>query len=573
MTRRVFRGVPASGGIAAGTAVVLPSARQCSRKTGSSEPFDPIHAALSAERALDQVADQLSTLAERLRSEGHGAEADIVEVGALIATDPILRSDTRTAVAGGQDPAEAVIAAAEQHAVAMEDLDEPALRERGADIRQVGRRAAAILGGGGDDSQAALHDGGEGPHVLVAEELEPADVVGLLGGTFAGAAAARGGPNSHAAIVARTMGMPLVLGLPRDAVRIVPGTPIVVDGDSGILVAEPSEDELQTVSQGMDSAARRRSALAAERDLPATTTDGVSIHLFCNVASEEEARAGLEAGAVGVGLLRTELPFLEATGWPDEAAHHAMLAPILGALHDREAVVRVLDFGGDKVPAFLAVRVRGASRGLSSLLESPDAMSAQVRAALRAGREAGARLKILVPMVTSLLELDIARRIVEDASREVGTEPSPLGVMVEVPSAALLADRLAKEADFLSIGTNDLTQHVLGVSRADPTALPALAAHPSILSLIGRVARAGEENGRSVRVCGEAAADPLVVPLLLGLGIEALSVAPSRVDETRARVRRLSFAECGELARKAVRLGSVEDVWELVRNRAWPDLS
>ena len=137
----------------------------------------------------------------------------------------------------------------------------------------------------------------------------------------------------------------------------------------------------------------------------------------------------------------------------------------------------------------------------------------------------------------------------------------------------MLADRLAKEADFLSIGTNDLTQHVLGVSRADPTALPALAAHPSILSLIGRVARAGEENGRSVRVCGEAAADPLVVPLLLGLGIEALSVAPSRVDETRARVRRLSFAECGELARKAVRLGSVEDVWELVRNRAWPDLS
>src|SRR5207247_8657648 len=164
----------------------------------------------------------------------------------------------------------------------------------------VGRRAAAILGGGGDDSQAALHDGeGEGPHVLVAEELGPADVVGLLGGTFAGAAAARGGPNSHAAIVARTMGMPLVLGLPRDAVRIVPGTPIVVDGDSGILVAEPSEDELQTVSQGMDSAARRRSALAAERDLPATTTDGGSIQLFCNVASEEEARAGRDAGGGG----------------------------------------------------------------------------------------------------------------------------------------------------------------------------------------------------------------------------------------------------------------------------------
>jgi phosphoenolpyruvate-protein kinase (PTS system EI component) len=260
------------------------------------------------------------------------------------------------------------------------------------------------------------------------------------------------------------------------------------------------------------------------------------------------------------------------TEWPDEAAHYAMLAPILAALTDREAVVRVLDFGGDKVPSFLAAQVWGASRGLPTLLRAPDALGAQIRAALRAGRDAGVRLKILVPMVTSLRELGLARRIVDDSARAVGTEPSPLGVMVEVPSAALLADRLAKEVDFLSIGTNDLTQHALGISRADPSALPALAAHPSILSLIGRVARAGAEQGRSVRVCGEAGADPLVVPLLLGLGIEALSVAPSRVDETRARIRRLSFAECREVARKAVTLGSIEDVWDLVRNRAWPEL-
>jgi phosphoenolpyruvate-protein kinase (PTS system EI component) len=570
MTRRVFRGVPASGGVAAGTAVVLHAARPRSTKAGPSEALDPVQATLLAERALDRVADELSTLAERLRAEGHAAEADIVGVGTLIATDRVLRSDVRAAVAGGQDPADALMAVAERHAAVMQGLAEPVLRERAADIRQVGRRAASILAGG-DGPEAGPADG-HGPYVLVAEELGPADVLGFLGGAYAGGAAARGGPNSHAAIVARALRVPLVLGLPREATCVAPGTPVVVDGDTGTLVAEPWEGELEAVRKGMASSARRRSALAAERDLPAVTTDGLSVQLFCNVASEEEARVGLEAGADGVGLLRTELPFLEATEWPDEAAHYAMLAPILAALTGREAVVRVLDFGGDKVPSFLAGQVRGASRGLPTLLQAPDALGAQIRAALRAGRDTGAKLKVLVPMITSLRELGLARRILDDSARRVGTEACPFGVMVEVPSAALLADRMAKEVDFLSIGTNDLTQHALGVSRADPSALPALAAHPSILSLIGRVTRAGEKNGRSVRVCGEAGADPLVVPLLIGLGIDALSVAPSRVDETRARVRRLSFAECREVAGKAVTLGSIEDVWELVRNRAWPEL-
>lgn len=567
MTRRVFRGVPASGGVAAGTAVVAPPATARDREIG--EPGDPLAAAPTADEALDQVGRELSALAETLRSEGHAAEADIVEVGALIATDPVLRAETLEEVARRHDPAAAVTAVAERHASAMESLDEPALRERAADIRQVGRRAAAILVG--QDLGASTPEGA-GPFVLIAEELGPADVLGLLGGTYAGGAAARGGPSSHAAIVARTLRLPLVLGLPPEATCLPAGTPVVVDGDEGTLVAEPDEAELDRARGRMDTTARRRSALARERDLPAVSTDGLTVTLLCNVASEDETRAGLEAGAEGVGLLRTELPFLEAPGWPDEAAHYAVLAPILATLHGREAVVRVLDFGGDKVPGFLAAAVRGPSRGLPSLLSSPDALGAQVRAALKAAQDTGARLKVLVPMVTSLREVRLARAIVEQAAGQVRTQPSPMGVMVETPSAALLADDLAREVDFLSIGTNDLTQVALGVSRADPAALPALAAHPSILSLIGRVARAGRSQGKSVRVCGEAGADPLVIPLLLGLGIEALSVAPSQVDETRARIRRLSFADCRDLARTAIGLASIEDVWELVRSRAWPDL-
>jgi multiphosphoryl transfer protein len=555
MTRRVFRGVPASGGIAEGTAVLL---RALDRPEPAREPLDPVRAALRAEDALDQVGNELGQLAQRLRSQGHDAEAEIVDVGGLIAADPVLRADLREAVAGGQAPADAVIEVAERHAESMEALDQPTLRERAADIRQVGRRAAAILSGAGATAGAVGADR-NGPLVLVAEELGPADVAGLLGGAFAGAAAVKGGPNSHAAIVARTLQLPLVLGLPPEAALIESGTRVVVDGDAGTFVADPSTLEREEARKWMASVAERRSALASERDLPAVTTDGVSVQLLCNVASTDEVRTGLEAGAEGVGLLRTEL-------------HYDMLRPILEPLDGREAVVRVLDFGGDKVPSFLAPHVRGPSRGLPLLLTAPDALGAQIRAALRAGRDTGARLKILVPMITSLREVELARGVVDESARRVGTDPSPLGVMVEVPSAALLADRLAKEADFLSIGTNDLTQHALGVSRGDPSAMPALAAHPSILALIGRVARAGKVNARSVRVCGEAGADPLVVPLLVGLGIEALSVAPSRVDETRARIRRLSFAECREVARKALALTSIEDVWELVRNRVYPDL-
>jgi phosphoenolpyruvate-protein kinase (PTS system EI component) len=209
-------------------------------------------------------------------------------------------------------------------------------------------------------------------------------------------------------------------------------------------------------------------------------------------------------------------------------------------------------------------------RGLPALLRAKDALASQVRAVLRSGRET--LLGILVPMVTSIREVRLAREIVEGAVKETGAGMPEVGVMVEVPSAALLADRLAAELDFLAIGTNDLTEHALGISRRDPASRPALGAHPSVLTLINRVARAGQENGCAVRVCGEAAADPLVLPLLVGLGIETLSMSPSKVDEVRARVRRLSAKECAATARAALAADSVEEVWELVRERNAPDL-
>jgi phosphoenolpyruvate-protein kinase (PTS system EI component) len=236
----------------------------------------------------------------------------------------------------------------------------------------------------------------------------------------------------------------------------------------------------------------------------------------------------------------------------------------------------VLDFGGDKVPPFLTVAQDGSdgqARGLPPLLRTPDALGSQLRAALRAG--VGTRLRILVPMVTSLREVRLAREELDRAVEAVdgdGVQDPELGVMVEVPSAALLAERMASQVDFLSIGTNDLTERVLGVHRRDPGARPALAAHPTVITLINRVVRAGATHGKPVGVCGEAAGDPLVLPFLVGIGVSSVSVSPSRVDEVRARIRRLDAGACRQLAKTAMRLDSVEAVWDLVQAQGFPDI-
>ena len=563
MTPSPYRGVPVSGGIAAGTARVLPAATM---KRGA--PSSNGDRTVGVDEALDAVAGELTNAAKRLRDSGHPDEAEIVSVGALIAGDPLLRSEVGDLVAGGGDPVGSLTAVIERHAGAMEALGDPTLRERGADIRQVGRRAAAVLRGEPGPAAPA------GPNVVIAEELGPAEVIGLDGGTVVAGVAVRGGPNSHTAIVARTLGLPLVLGVDPAILDTPGGTTVIVDGEAGTVTVAPAPDQLAKARVAMEAEAAHRSALAKERGLPSETMDGHRVYLLCNVATAAETVAGLEAGAEGVGLLRTELTFLEVTAWPNEDAHRRVLEPILTLLGGKAAVVRVLDFGGDKVPPFLARELPAGSgphiRGLPVLLAAKDALAAQLRAAVDLGR--WSRLGILVPMVTSLREVRMAREILERASADVKAEVPELGVMVEVPSAALLADRFAQDVDFLSIGTNDLTEHVLGVTRRDPAARPALAAHPSVLALINRVARAGREYGCAVRVCGEAASDPIVVPLLVGMGIEALSVSPARIDEVRARIRRLSFQDCAKVTAEALSMDSAEDVWSLVRDRAWPAL-
>jgi phosphoenolpyruvate-protein kinase (PTS system EI component) len=464
--------------------------------------------------ALDEVAARLRARASALRSDGLDEPADIAETMALIADDPDLRDTAVAEVRAGQPADRALTAAAERYAAVLGALPDPTLAERATDVRQVGRRAARVLRGGAPSTL-------EGPLVLVGRELGADDLLDAPD-QVAGAVSLLGGPNAHVAIVARALGVPLVFGLELEAPD---GALAIVDGAT--VVVAPTDSEQDTARTAMRAAAERRAVLAAGRGLPATTRDGRAVTLLANVGTPDESIAAVAAGAAGAGLVRTELPFLAATGWPSEVDHAAALRPVLAPLAGRVATVRTLDFGGDKLPPFLSGQSR---RGVALLLAEPDALAAQLRAIRLAGADTS--LRIMLPLVESAEQVQRCREL-------LAASAVPLGAMIELPSAVDAIDEIAEAADFLSIGTNDLSASLLGLDRRDPRLTPASTTEPVVLGAIAAVVAAGQRHSTPVSVCGDAAADPSVVPLLIGLGCTVLSVAPSALDEVRALVRAL----------------------------------
>jgi len=514
--------------------------------TAAIDPFDVV-------RAFRAVAEDLTRLAERVREQGRHGVGDIVAVGALIAEDPGLVDAARRA-AGGRDPLRAIHDAVEVYAARVEALPDVTLRERAADVRQVGRRVLERLARSGVSAMPLMRR-----YVLVADEIGPADLLERVGQGMSGAVLVRGGANSHAAIVARSVGLPLVVGVDRQVLAVPDNTALLVDADAGLVVADPAEVEIARARKVSVRQEQRRVLLAAEQDWPHVTVDGQPFVLLCNVASDIEARFGRDSGVAGVGLLRTELPFLESNRWPVEADHRRVLRPILAEVAGLPVTVRLLDFTNEKVPPFLQGRVGG----LAALLDDQAALTAQLRAVLDLGRNV--HLRIMVPMVTSAAQVWQVRAAVEAMVAELGVGPVLVGAMVETVAAVSVISELCEVADFLSIGTNDLTAQVLGLDRTDPRAGPELTAHPAVLELIGRVVAAVGVAGRPVSVCGDAGAHPVLQPLLLGAGIRGFSVPCVAVDESRYRLRRLDTGVCGKLFAEALRLGDAEETTALVR--------
>jgi phosphoenolpyruvate-protein kinase (PTS system EI component) len=563
-----FRGLPVSAGTAAGLLRIIGDTAVDDTTAAAATPAD-VTAAFAA------VAAERSALADRLRDAGRGSEAEIIAIGALIAGDPSLSAPAITAMRDGADAASAVRAATEGHAAAMEKLANPELAERAGDIRQIASAVLERLRRGGaaaaaDVAADAGADAEAGDFILVRREVSPADLIESAEEGLVGAVSVAGGASSHAAIVARGLGVPMIAGASPEVLALSPGLAAVLDADTGELTVGgtgPSD------AQRAAAIRRRRSPREVTDDKraaePPRTADGHQVVVLCNVASAVETRRGLAAGAAGVGLLRTELPYTQAADWPTRAQQQGQLGPILELLADRTAVVRLLDFSGDKIPPFLVAESGAeapaslpAGAGLAALLAHPSALADQLRAILETGRDA--RLAVLIPMVTSLREVSRVRKVLNQTAAALGVPPPPLGIMVELESTAANAAAFAAAVDFFSIGTNDLTGDVLGLGRRDQAAGPALAAHPRVLALVKGVAKAGREAGITVSVCGDSAADARVLPLLVGAGVRTVSVPAARVTTVRSWISNLNFLACKELTERALQASTAAEVWDLV---------
>jgi phosphoenolpyruvate-protein kinase (PTS system EI component) len=519
----VFEGVSAAPGIAHGPAVVLGTIATEDRVVSpAARPVEMKRAA----SALEAAAVELENIASHLHLIGDDAGAEIVETSVLMTRDPTLLSRVQSLVMdGGMVAPSALQRAANQGADELASLADPTLAMRADDVRSLGRRAAALSLG------ATLTPGG----VLVAQSLGPADVADLgLGAS--GVALAAGGVTAHAAIVARSLGVPMVVELGREILAVRSGEDVVLDGDGGLLVRHPTRSRVSSADAHGLRRRHEREAARARRDEPAMTKDGHRVVVLANAATLAEVIEALEQGAEGVGLLRTELPFLDAAGWPSVGQQASFLTPILARLRDRTATVRLFDFGGDKTPPFL----HGVTaRGIKLLLEAPDELRKHVWAIIAAA--AGARLRLLVPMVTRPEQVRAVRKLLEGSD-------ALLGAMIETPEAAHDAAAIANECDFLSLGTNDLTQLVMGLNREKSKAAPVTDIR--VLRLLEVAVLAARARHIPVDVCGEAGSDPVAMPLLVGLGVDELSVAAARVGEVREAVRRLSFADCRQAAER-----------------------
>jgi len=537
MGERILHGISAAPGVVAGEAVVLDglgaAANEIVRPERRRAELERALAALEAEiRGLDGIA-------AALRKGGRNDDAEIIETGVLMASDPGLRARLQTLVMEAGSPAPVALrAAADESAEVLAGLEDSMLAQRADDVRSLGRRAAAHALG------TKLIPGG----VLIAVNLGPADIADL-GLAASGAALAEGGVTAHAAIVARSLGVPMVVGLGPEVLHVKNGEEVVLDGDQGLLVRSPSASRLAGADEKAKRRRQARELARATRDEPAVTQDGHRVTVLTNAATVAEAIEGLEQGAEGIGLLRTELPFLDAREWPSRKQQAEFLDPILARLVGRPATIRLFDLGGDKTPPFL----RGtATRGIDLLLSAPEALRAQLSAIIGAG--SGVPLRILIPMVSGPEHVQAVRGALAEI---LEGRPAPqVGAMIETPEAALRAAEIAREVDFFSIGTNDLTQLVLGLDRERSKSAPVT--HPDVLRLIDLTMRSARAAAIPVDVCGEAASDPTAMVVLIGLGVDELSVAAARVGEVRERIRGLTLAYCQGAAEAAL-LGKVPD--------------
>jgi len=552
-------GVPASPGLAVGSVVQVRREEIDVPEYGS----DPRQEERKLEAAIAGAIGEIGSLRSRVAAKADAEKAAIFAAHQELLSDPELMTMTINGIGEGKSAAFAWREACRTHAQRLVQLGNDLLAARANDIRDIGRRVLRLLLDVKTKEMVFPVD-----TIVVAENLTPSETANLDPTRVHGFCTTTGGASSHVAILARSLGIPAVTGIDPDVLDIPDGTPVILDGTKGWLRLRPSNTEtmrIRMLQKRQDE--RRRNELAAAHK-PAITADGHRIEVAANINGLRDAAAAVASGADGVGLLRTEFLFMDRTIAPTEDEQeeaYRTIAELLG--NDRPLIIRTLDIGGDKPLSYLPIAHEEnpflGDRGIRAMLGRPGLLRSQLRAILRAS-EAG-DVRVMFPMVGLLEEWRDARKILDQERQALDARQIPVGIMVEVPSAAIQSAQFARDADFFSIGTNDLTQYTLAMDRGHPRlASKCDGLSPAVLHLIEQTVRGAGEYGRWVGVCGGLAGDPTAVPLLLGLGVHELSVSVPAIPMVKALVRRLRIADCRELAKKALSMGTSTEVRGLI---------
>ena len=518
--------------------------------------------------AVDTFCKVTQEMAEDIRQRVGEKESEILSGQIMMLSDPFMTGQMEEMIASGSCAEAALDSVCQMYIEMFSNVDDELMRQRATDIRDIRTRMLRLLLGISSVDIASVPAG----TVLAAKDLTPSMTVGLKKENISAILTEIGGKTSHSAILARALEIPAVLGIPQVLDQVSDGQQVIVDGESGEVNLSPDEDTLKRYTAQWKEQQEQKAMLSVYRDRKTQDADGRNYELYSNIGSVAEAQIALENGAEGIGLFRTEFLFMDRTAMPTEQEQYEAYKAVSDIMQGKEVIIRTLDVGGDKEISYLKMESEQNPflgwRAIRYCLEESDLFKVQLRALLRAGAE-HKNIKIMLPLVTGVQEIRAAKQLLEECKQELAAQGIAyddniqVGIMIETPAAALIADLLAKEAAFFSIGTNDLTQYTLAVDRGNAKVENLYTTlHPAVLRSIRSIIRAAKEAKIPVGMCGEAAADPALIPLLLEFGLDEMSVSASSILKTRKIVSQWSQKETAEVEQKAMQLDEPQAVEE-----------
>jgi len=559
--QRVLKGKPLSPGLAWGRSFLYETIPFMQRnikikKEDVEKELDRL------KEALKKTKESLQKLKDSVRRRLGEEKAGILEAHMLMLEDPMFVDDIKKAIEEGNSAEDAVFTATEKIKEMFETIPDPYLRERAADVKDVGSRLYRTLLGGKDITQLDTNE----PIIVVANDLAASELIAISENNVVGLVLSQGGPTSHMAIIAKSLNLPAVSGI--DISLIPDNCLLIVDGIRGEITINPSADVLMQTKNNIEKLQREQEEALSLKDLPAVTPDGLKIELWGNIAHPDEASAVLSSGGSGIGLFRTEFLFMNRNTPPSEDEQFEAYRKVLDEMKPHPVVIRTLDAGGDKEVPYLNIPKEDnpflGYRAIRIGLTEEQLLITQLKALIRSS--ICGNLYIMFPMISSLWEIRRAKTLIQKAASQLDDKGMrygkfKVGIMIEIPSAAIMAEELAKEVDFFSIGTNDLTQYTLAVDRGNSKVSQWYDhLHPAVLKLIAMTSKAAKTQKIELGICGEMAGDPFALPVLLGLGFDELSMSPPAIPKIKRLVRKFQAERAKQVAQMALSMKDADEV-------------